>query len=167
METPSPQFTAWVILAMSVYSQICLQIVFAVYGRSNFLFEGVDEEVYRYMSGIVTGNKQKSLGVNGMPDHVHLVIGLEPSMRISDLVREIKSESSKFINKKNWLSTKFRWQEGYGVFSYSRSQVGAVVEYVKNQKLHHRRRPFREEYMELLKRFDISFDPAYTFEFYD
>ena len=119
------------------FSQIYIQVVFAVQGRKNFIKPSFEEELYKYISGIITGKEQKSLAVNGMPDHVHVLVGLKPSMRISDLVRDIKNNSSNHINDNAWLRNHFSWQEGYGVFSYSQSQFGKVIEYIKNQKQHH------------------------------
>ncbi len=149
------------------FSQIYIQVVFAVKSRQNFIEPSFEEELYKYISGIITAKEQKSLAVNGMPDHVHLLVGLKPSMRISDLVRDVKNNSTNFINEKGWLKTHFSWQEGYGAFSYSQSQFGNVIDYIKNQKGHHIKRTFREEYLSFLKMFDISFDEKYLFEFFD
>ena len=149
------------------FSQIYLQIVFSVKGRENMILSDFEEEVYKYIAGIISKNGQKSLAVNGMPDHVHIFIGLNPSMRISDLVRDIKCNATNFINDKNWLKQKFCWQTGYGIFSYSRSEIGMVVDYIKNQKEHHRKKTFKEEYTDLLKKFQIEFKDEYLFEFYD
>jgi putative transposase len=118
------------------FSQIYIQIVFSVKGRENLLLPLFEEEVYKYISGIVTGKGQKSLAVNGMPDHVHVLVGLKPAMSISDLVRDIKNNSTNFINKKGLLKNKFNWQDGYGAFSYSESNYGKVIDYIKNQKEH-------------------------------
>jgi putative transposase len=149
------------------FSQIYIQVVFAVQGRKNFIKPSFEEELYKYISGIITGKEQKSLAVNGMPDHVHVLIGLKPSMRISDIVREIKNNSSNFINNNAWLSNHFSWQEGYGAFSYSQSQFGRVIDYIKNQKQHHQKRTFRQEYLSFLKKFNISFEEKYLFEFFE
>lgn len=111
--------------------------------------------------------EQKSLAVNGMPDHVHILVGLKPVMRISDLIRDIKNNSCNFINDKGWLTQKFSWQQGYGAFSYSQSNFGKVIEYIKTQKAHHGKRSFRQEYHLLLKKFDIPFEEKYLFDFYD
>lgn len=149
------------------YSQIYLQIVFAVSGRQNKILHSFEEELYKYISGIITGKDQKSLAVNGMPDHIHFLVGLRPSMRISDLVRDVKNNSSKFINEQRWLSSKFSWQEGFGVFSYAESNYGKVIEYIKNQKQHHQKQNFREEYESFLKKFNVLYEDKYLFEFYD
>jgi len=116
------------------FFQIYIQIVFAVKGRQNFLLPLIEQEIYKYMSGIIKGKEQKPLAINGMPDHIHILVGLKPVMRISDLVRNIKNNPTNFINAKNWLKQKFSWQEGYGTFSYSQSNFGNVIDYIKNQK---------------------------------
>lgn len=149
------------------FSQIYIQVVFAVHGRQNLIKHSFEDEVYKYISGIITAKEQKSLAVNGMPDHVHVLIGLKPSMRISDLVRDIKNNSTNFINEKGWLKNHFSWQEGYGAFSYSHSQFGNVIDYIKNQKEHHRKRTFKEEYFSFLEKFNIPFEEKYLFEFFD
>jgi REP element-mobilizing transposase RayT len=104
------------------FSQIYIQIVFAVKNRDNFIQPSFEEELHKHMSGIITAKEQKALAVNGMPDHIHLLVGLRPSMRISDLVRDVKNNSSNFINEKGWSKNHFSWQEGYGAFSYSEPQ---------------------------------------------
>ncbi|MBK7885310.1 MAG: IS200/IS605 family transposase [Chitinophagaceae bacterium] len=149
------------------FSQIYVQYVFAVKGRENCILPSFQTELYKYISGIITNKEQKSLAVNGMSDHVHVLVGLKPSMRIADLVRDIKNNSTNFINENKFLRNKFSWQEGYGVFSYSQSGFGKVIEYIKNQKEHHKKRTFKQEYMAFLKKFDISFEDKYLFEFYD
>ena len=149
------------------FSQIYIQYVFAVKGRENLIKPAFENELYKYISGIVTGKEQKSLAVNGMPDHIHVLVGLRPAMRISDLIRDIKNNSSNFINERGFLKTKFSWQDGYGAFSYSESGYGNVIEYIKNQKQHHQKKTFRQEYMGFLKKFNIHFEEKYLFEFYD
>jgi REP element-mobilizing transposase RayT len=149
------------------FSQIYIQIVFAVKGRENMIAHSIEEEIYKYISGIIEGKEQKSLAVNGMPDHIHLLVGLKPSMRISDLVRDVKNNSCNFINDHHWFKQSFHWQEGYGAFSYSQSNFGNVINYIKNQKEHHRKRTFKYEYLQLLKKFQIPFQEKYLFEFYD
>ena len=149
------------------FSQIYIQYVFAVKGRENLLKKEFEEDVYKYISGIITGKEQKSLAVNGMPDHVHALVGLKPAMRISDLIRDVKNNTSNFINEMGWLKQKFSWQEGYGAFSYSQSNFGNVIDYIKNQKQHHAKKTFRQEYLSFLKKFQVPFDDRYLFEFYD
>ncbi|MEI6070063.1 MAG: IS200/IS605 family transposase [Methylococcaceae bacterium] len=146
------------------FSQIYIQVVFAVKGRQNLLQKPWRDEVFKYMSGIITGKGQKPIIVNGVADHVHLFIGLKPAMCISDLVRDIKNNTSNFINEKNFIQGKFSWQEGYGAFSYSHSQIENVYEYILNQEEHHRKKTFKEEYVYFLQKFAIEHDEKYLFE---
>ena len=147
------------------FSQIYIQYVFAVKGRENLISDSWGDELYKYIAGIITAKGQKSIIVNGYKDHVHVFVGLKPTMNISDLVRDIKNNSSKFINNQNWVKGKFSWQEGYGAFSYSHSQIEQVYNYILNQKLHHKKKTFKEEYIDFLKKFDIDFDEKYLFDF--
>ncbi len=146
------------------FSQIYIQIVFAVAERDNLLSKTWRGEVFKYISGIIKEKKQKPIIVNGFSDHVHAFIGLRPSMKISDLVRDIKNNSSNFINDRKLVAGKFYWQEGYGAFSYGRSQIDNVYQYILNQEHHHKQKSFREEYMEFLKKFEIPFDEKYLFD---
>lgn len=118
------------------------------------------------MSGIIKAKGQKSIIINGVEDHVHLFIGLKPSMRLSDLVRDIKNNTTNFINEKRFVMGKFAWQEGYGAFSYSQSQIDNVYKYILNQETHHVKKSFKEEYVELLRRFEIDYQDEYLFVFY-
>ncbi|MBA2583866.1 MAG: transposase, partial [Bacteroidetes bacterium] len=122
------------------------------------------DDLHKYISGIITNKEQKSIIVNGMPDHIHVFIGLSPSMKISDLVRDIKNNSSNFINDRNLIKGKFAWQEGYGSFSYSHSHIQNVYNYILNQEEHHKKRSFKEEYLELLKKFEIEYNEKYLFD---
>jgi len=146
------------------FSQIYIQIVFAVKGRQNIISKNWDEELYKYISGIVTNKGQKSIIVNGASDHIHIFVGLKPSMPISDLVRDIKNNSSNFINSKNFVKGKFSWQEGYGAFSYAHSQIEQVYNYILNQKQHHQKTTFKDEYEDFLEKFEIEFDKRYLFD---
>lgn len=146
------------------FSQVYIQVVFAVKGRENLISSQWGDELHKYISGIISGKGQKSIIVNGMPDHIHAFIGLKPSMAISDLVRDVKNNSSKFINERKFVKGKFAWQEGYGAFSYSHSQIDDVYKYILNQQEHHKKKTFKEEYMELLKRFEVEFDEKYLFD---
>ncbi len=148
----------------NTYSQIYIQIVFAVQGRQNLIPKRHREELHKYITGIVQKREHKMLSVFCMPDHFHFLAGIEPSLAISDLVRDVKSGSSNFINDRNWMPGKFNWQEGYGAFSYSRSQIDAVIKYILNQEDHHKKQSFREEYIGLLKEFEIEYDEKYLFE---
>jgi putative transposase len=149
------------------FSQIYIQIVFAVKGRENLIGNGWKTELHKYIAGIIKGEEQKPIIVNGMADHIHAFVGLRPAMAISDLARDIKNNSSKFINEKGLVKGKFSWQEGYGAFSYSHSQIGNVYDYILNQEEHHKKKTFKEEYLDFLKKFEIEFDEKYLFEWYD
>jgi putative transposase len=149
------------------FSQIYIQVVFAVKGRENLLQKPWRDEVFRYMAGIIKGKNQKPIIVNGITDHVHLFIGLKPSMCLSDLIRDVKNNTSNFINDKKFVPVKFSWQEGYGAFSYSHSQIDNVYQYILNQEEHHRKRTFKEEYLDFLEKFEIEHDEKYLFEWID
>ncbi len=149
------------------FSQVYIQVVFAVKGRENLIQKKWKDDLNKYIAGIIKGKEQKPIIVNGMPDHVHAFIALRPSMAISNLVRDIKNNSSNFINKKKLVKGKFSWQEGYGVFSYSHSQIGNVYDYILNQEEHHRKNTFREEYIEFLKKFEIEYNEKYLFDWID
>lgn len=149
------------------FSQIYIQVVFAVKGRDNLLQKPWRDEVFKYMAGIIKGKNQKPIIVNGVADHVHLFIGLRPSMCLSDLVRDIKNNTTNFIKDKKFLNSEFFWQEGYGAFSYSHSQLDNVYQYILKQEEHHRKRTFKEEYLEFLEKFEIEHDDKYLFEWID
>lgn len=146
------------------FSQVYIQIVFAVKGRENLISKSWKDDLHKYIAGIIKGKEQKSIIVNSMPDHIHAFVGLRPSMPISDLVRDIKNNSSNFINEHKFVKGKFSWQEGYGAFSYSHSHIGQVYDYILNQEEHHKKRTFREEYLALLKKFEIEYNEKYLFE---
>jgi REP element-mobilizing transposase RayT len=146
------------------FSQIYIQIVFAVKNRDSLIQPSWEEELYKYISGIIKNKQQKLIAINGMPDHIHLFIGMKPSCCLSDLVREIKKSSTEFINEKKFSKFKFNWQEGYGAFSYSHSHIDLVAKYVMNQKEHHKKFTFREEYIDFLKKFEIEFKEEYLFK---
>ena len=148
----------------NTYAQIYIHLVFAVEGRQNLIRPEHNDELQKYIIGIVSGQKQKLIAINNMPDHLHLLVGLKPDLSLSDLVRDVKSNSSKFINERRWLAGRFSWQEGFGAFSYSRSQLGTVIRYIENQQKHHAKKSFREEYVELLEKFSIDYDGRYIFK---
>ena len=145
------------------FSQIYIQAVFAVQGRDNLLNKKWRNEVFKYMFGIIKGKKQKPIIINGLADHVHVFFGLKPVMAISDLIRDIKNNSTNFINDKKFVRGEFSWQEGYGVFSYSHSHVDSVYQYILNQETHHKKKTFKEEYIEFLKKFEIEYNEKYLF----
>ncbi len=151
-------------LMPNTYTQIYIQIVFAVQDRQNLIQQNHREEIHKFITGIVSKRGQKMLSIFCMPDHTHLLIGIKPSIAISDLVRDVKAGSSKFINDHGWIKGKFQWQEGFGAFSYSKSQIVEVVKYIMNQEEHHRRRSFKEEYLALLQKFEIEYDERYLFK---
>jgi len=146
------------------FSQIYVQVVFAVQNSECMINSLWEEELYKYISGIIRNKEQKMLAINGMPDHIHFFIGMKPSCCLSDLVREIKKSSTEFIKEKKLSKFKFNWQEGYGAFSYSHSQIDSVVKYIINQKEHHKKQTFREEYIDFLKKFEIEFKEDYLFK---
>jgi len=149
---------------MSTYTQIYIQIVFAVKGRKSLILPQWEERLHKYISGIVQNKEQKMLAINGMPDHLHLLIGMKPSCCLSDLVREIKKSSNDFIKDQQLSKFKFSWQEGFGAFSYSHSQLNGVIAYINNQKEHHRKKSFKEEYVESLENFNVDYNEKYLFE---
>lgn len=149
----------------NTFSQIYIQLVFAPEGRQSLIAPEHREELQKYMTGIVTRQGHKLLAIYCMPDHVHLLIGLRPFMALSDLVREIKAHSSSFINDQKKVVGRFNWQEGYGAFSYGHSQLTPVIRYIRDQEKHHARRTFRDEYVRLLERFEVNYDPKYLFQF--
>ena len=148
----------------NTYSRIYIHLIFSVKGRGNLLEKPWRQEVFKYMTGIIAGKDQKSIIVNGIADHVHVFVGLSPSMKLSDLVREIKNNSSNFINKRNFLVGKFEWQEGYGAFSHSHSQIEMVYDYILKQEEHHKRKNFQEEYLSFLESFQIEYKEKYLFD---
>lgn len=149
------------------FSQIYIQIVFAVKGRENIISKNWRDELFQYISGIIKAKNQKTIIVGGFSDHVHILIGLKPSIALAELVRDIKNNSSKFINEKKFIRGKFSWQEGYGAFSYGKTQVNDVYNYILNQEEHHRKRTFKEEYIQFLKKYEIEHEEHFLFEWLD
>jgi putative transposase len=149
------------------FTQLYVQMVFAVKNRNALLNKNIQTRVFEYMSGIITEMKHKSIIVNGVSNHVHIFIGLNPSISISDTVHDIKRSSSLFINKEKLCSNKFAWQDGYGAFTYSRSHIDNVYQYILNQVEHHKKITFRDEYIDFLKKFEIEYDERFLFDFLD
>ncbi len=145
----------------NTYTQIYLQFVFAVKNRYSLIRPTWKNELYKYITGIVQNNKHKLLAINGMQNHLHVFVGYKPHQLIPDLLQDMKGSSSKWINDKGLIRSKFSWQAGYGAFSYSHSQIDDVVQYIINQEKHHQKKTFREEYLQLLKRFNIEFNECY------
>lgn len=148
----------------STFSQLFIQVIFAVKGRESLILSSWEKQLYKYITGIVTNKDQKLIAINGMPDHLHILIGMKPSCQLSSLVREIKKSSNKWINDNGFVKGKFNWQTGYGAFSYSHSTLPHVINYIKNQKEHHRKKSFKEEYITFLQKFEIDFKEDYLFE---
>ena len=148
----------------NTYTQIYLHVVFAVEGRQNLIAPEHNDELQKYITGNVTAQRHKLIAINNMPDHLHLLVGLRPDVALSDLVRDVKAGSSKFINEKRWVMGRFSWQEGFGAFSHARSQLGAVIRYIQNQQKHHVKKSFRDEYLELLEKFGVEYDQKYIFK---
>ena len=151
----------------NTFTQIIVQIVFAVKGRQNLIEEKNRDRLEKYICGIVTNLKSKPLAIYCNPDHTHILLGLHPSIAISAMARDIKANSSKWVNEQQWINTKFNWQEGYGAFTYSKSQIDLVVKYILNQAEHHKKKSFREEYQEFLEKFEIVYDEKYLFDYMD
>lgn len=152
---------------MSTYSQIYIQVIFAVKGRTSLIGASWEEELFKYITGIITNKDQKLLAINGMPDHIHILIGMKPACCLSDLVREVKKASNAFVKEKKFVKYKFDWQEGYGAFSYSHSALDNVIAYIQNQKEHHKKKPFKQEYIGFLKKFQVEYEEKYLFEWID
>jgi len=148
----------------NTYTQIYIHVVFAVEGRRSLIDPAHNDELQKYITGIVSARKDKLIAINNMPDHLHMLIGLRSDSTLSDLVRDVKASSSSFINRKQWILGRFGWQEGFGAFSYSRSQLGTVIRYIENQQKHHTRKTFHQEYVELLEKFEVEYDPLYLFK---
>lgn len=148
----------------NTYTQVHIQFVFAVKYRERSIHSSWKSELYKYITGIVQGNKHKLISINGMSDHIHILIGLRPTQSMSDLMQDIKGNSSKWINENKLIREKFEWQEGYGAFSYSKSQLKNVIEYIENQELHHQKKTFLEEYVNFLEKFEVDYDEKYIFK---
>ncbi|MGC1391441.1 MAG: IS200/IS605 family transposase [Bacteroidales bacterium] len=149
------------------FTQIYVQLVFAVQNREAALTREIQERVFEYMSGIIRNMKHKSIIANGISNHVHILLGLNPSISVSDTVHENKRSSSLFINKEKLCSGRFSWQEGYGGFSYSRSQIPGIYNYIENQKSHHQFKSFQQEYTDYLTSNEMEFDTQFLFDFLD
>jgi putative transposase len=147
----------------NTYTQLYIHFVFAVKYRAAAISADWEDHVQKYITGIVQGNGHKLLAINTMPDHLHLFVGLDTKQSISDLMKVVKGDSSEFINKEGFTPRKFQWQDGYGAFSNSRSQIDGVVKYILNQKEHHSKKTFREEYLEILKDYAVEYDEKYIF----
>jgi putative transposase len=148
----------------NTYTQIYLHVVFAVSGRTCVIRPNRKEELQKYITGIVTQRKQKLIAINCMPDHTHILVGLKPDESLSDLIGRIKTGSSNHINEQRWIGCRFSWQEGFGAFSVSHSQLSDVINYIRNQENHHRRSSFQQEYLGFLDRHNVPYDKRYIFK---
>lgn len=148
----------------NTYTQIHIHAVFAVRNRECLIKKEWKVELYKYMTAIIQNNNHKVLVINGVEDHVHILFGMRPTQALSELMQMIKGDSSKWINQNKLTTFKFSWQEGFGAFSYSKSHIGNVVKYINNQEQHHKKKSFHEEYLEMLKKYEVDFDPNYIFK---
>ena len=151
----------------NTYTQLYIQLVFAVKKRQNFIQPALEDELYKYITAVIQNDKHKMLAINGMPDHIHIFVGLNPAIAIADLVKDIKRATNNWMNDKEFIKEKFEWQTGYGAFSYGKSQIDQVCKYIANQKQHHATQSFKTEYTNLLTLFGVAFKDEYLFEFYD
>ena len=148
----------------NTYTQIYIQTVFTVQNKISLILPQWQDDLYKYITGIVQNNGHKLIAVNGMPDHIHLFIGMKPNQSLSDLMQDVKGDSSRWIHEKSFTKGKFEWQAGFGGFSYSISQIDTVVKYINNQKTHHQRKTFIQEYLEFLEKFKVPYDERYIFK---
>ena len=151
----------------NVFYQLSIQLVFSPKNREALILPSFSDELHKYIGGILVNQKHKPLAINSMPDHIHIFFGMHPNCLIPNLVRDIKSDTSLFIKQKKLSKHKFQWQEGYGVFSYSMSHRSNVINYIDRQQIHHKKKTFKEEYLEFLKKFEVEFDENYLFDFVD
>ena len=151
----------------NTYSQIYIQVVFAVQNRKSLIEPSWEEHLFKYITGIISNKHQKLIAINGMPDHIHIFMGMKPDCNLSNLVQEIKKSSNAFIKETKFSPYNFSWQEGFGAFSYGHSQIDRVVKYILNQKIHHQKTTFKSEYLKLLQLFQIPFKERYLFDFFE
>ncbi|MFO7615140.1 MAG: IS200/IS605 family transposase [Bacteroidales bacterium] len=151
----------------NTYSKMYVHVVFAVKFREAMITEDRRELLQKYMTGIVQKRNEKMLAIYCMPDHTHMLIGFQPSRSLSDLVRDVKTGTTIFMNEQRWFQKKFNWQEGFGCFTYSRSQIPTVARYIENQADHHRKKKFRDEYIEYLKKCEVDYNEKYLFKWLD
>ena len=151
----------------NTYTQLYVQFVFSVQGRENLIKEKFREELEKVMCGIVTVHKCKTYAIYCNPDHTHIFVGMHPTISVSKLIEQIKSGSSNWLNDKKHVIGKFSWQDGFGAFTYSKSHIDNVVKYILNQPEHHKKKSFREEYLQFLDKFEVDYDPKYLFEWYN
>jgi len=146
------------------FSQIYIQVVFAVKGRQYLIHSSWEDRLFKYITGVVQNKEQKMLAINGMPEHIHFLIGMKPTCCLSDLVREVKKSSNDFINDEKLTKQKFYWQAGYGAFSYNHSDLDNIIGYISHQKEHHQTKSFKEEYLEILQNFAVDYKDEFLFD---
>ncbi len=147
----------------NTYTQIHIQAVFAVQNRKYLINSEWRDQLYKYITGIIQKLGHKLLAINGMPDHIHILFGFRPTQSVADLMQDVKGSSSRWINENRFVKGSFSWQEGYGAFSYEKNRVNGIIQYILNQEIHHRKKTFLDEYVELLEEFEIEYDPKYLF----
>ncbi|MEZ5009672.1 MAG: IS200/IS605 family transposase [Chitinophagales bacterium] len=148
----------------NTYTQIHIQVVFTVKNRESFIRDKWKDELYKYITGIIQNHGHKLLQINGTSDDIHILIGMRPTQSLSDLIKQVKQDSSLWINKKRLIKSKFSWQAGYGAFSYSRDAIPNVIRYIKNQEQHHKQTSFLEEYKKILNEFNVEYNEDYLFK---
>ncbi len=148
----------------NTFHQLYVQIVFSVKKRESLIPIKHKEEIHKYITGIVKNNKCKMIAINSVEDHIHIFVGIHPTISVSNLVKDIKTSTTEFIKDKRWLKFKFNWQDGYGAFSYSRSHIDKVVKYIENQEMHHQKKSFAEEYKEFMDKFGVEYDEKYLLD---
>jgi putative transposase len=147
----------------NTYTQIHIQVVFTVRNRECIISSSWENDLFRYITGIIQNNQHKVLAINGMPDHVHILFGMRPIQSLSDLMQDVKGDSSKWINQNHFIREHFSWQEGYGAFSYSKSQISNVIDYINKQETHHSGFSFTKEYLKMLQESEILYDDRFLF----
>jgi REP element-mobilizing transposase RayT len=148
----------------NTYTQIYIHYVFAVQNRLGLIQEHWRDELYKYMTGTITNKRHKLFAIGGISDHIHILVSMSPKQSPSDLMADVKRSSSLWINEKRLVMGKFLWQEGFGAFSYGKSQISMIAKYIEKQEAHHKKRTFYDEYLEFLKLFDIIYDEKYVFK---
>lgn len=151
----------------NTYTQLYIHLVFVVKGRENLISEKHREELEKYICGIINNKNCKPLAIYCNPDHTHILLGLHTTVSVSYIARDIKANSSRFINENRWIRGKFNWQDGFGAFSYSKSHLDNVIKYILNQPYHHKKITFREEYIDFLKKYEVKYDEKYLFDWLD
>ena len=148
----------------NTYTQVHIQVVFAVQNRQGLIQNSWKDELYKYITAIIQNHNHKVLQINGIPDHIHILIGMRPTQSLSDLIKQVKQDSSKWINNKGIINGKFSWQSGYGAFSYSKTELPRVIRYIQNQEEHHKTKTFLEEYVALLQTHEVNYEEQYIFK---